>query len=135
MTQNLVQIEDRISAVLDFAATRNRMLFEHLHTPNVACKLYDIVKSTGEIKETWKFTYNGRDYRCLSHSEKLLAGMELVELLKKLLGRCYPVFADDTESIDDIPRPSGQSFIARVVRGRPLKIAVQDQRIELPKVG
>lgn len=135
MTQNLVQIEDRISAVLDFAATRNRMLFEHLHTPNVACKLYDIVKSTGEIKETWKFTYNGRDYRCLSHSEKLLAGMELVELLKKLLGRCYPVFADDTESIDDIPRPSGQSFIARVVRGRPLKIAVQDQRIELPKAG
>ena len=29
MTQSLAQIEDRIAAVLDFAATRNKMLFEH----------------------------------------------------------------------------------------------------------
>lgn len=135
MTQSLAQIEDRIAAVLDFAATRNKMLFEHLHTQNVACKLFDIVKSTGEIKETWKFTYEGRDYRCLSHSEKVLAGMEMVELLKKLLGRCYPVFADDTESIDNIPRPSGQSFLARVARGQPLKITIHNQQIELPRAG
>ena len=135
MTQSLAQTEDRITAVLDFAATRNKMLFEQLHTQNVACKLFDIVKSTGEIKETWKFTYEGRDYRCLSHSEKVLAGMEMVELLKKLLGRCYPVFADDTESIDNIPRPSGQSFLARVARGQPLKITIHNQQIELPRAG
>ena len=94
-----------------------------------------MIKSTGEIKETWKFTYEGRDYRCLSHSEKVLAGMEMVELLKKLLGRCYPVFADDTESIDNIPRPSGQSFLARVARGQPLKITIHNQQIELPRAG
>ena len=135
MTQRLAQVEDRIAAVLDFAATRNKMLFEQLHTQSVACKLFDIVKSTGEIKETWKFTYEGRDYRCLSHSEKVLAGMEMVELLKKLLGRCYPVFADDTESIDNIPRPSGQSFLARVARGQPLKITIHNQQIAMPRAG
>ena len=93
----------RISAVVDYASVRNGLLFKALHTPNVEFQLYDVVKKTGELVPAWKFRYRGTSYQCLSRSEKILAGLEVVELLKRLTGRCYPVFIDDSESIDHIP--------------------------------
>lgn len=133
--RELAETDARITAVLDYAAKRNELLFSKLHTQNVECRLYDVIKSTGEVRNIWSFTYKGRNYRRLSHSEKVLAGLEMTELLKQLTGRCYPVFVDDSESVDNIPRPSGQAFIARVVRGRPLEIRCTPVRQSLAKAG
>ena len=93
------QINDgagRITAGLDYASVRNELLFKALRTPNVEFQLYDVVKKTGELVPAWRFRYQGTSYQCLSHSEKILAGLEIVELLKRLTGRCYPVFIDDS---------------------------------------
>ena len=133
--RELAETDARIAAVLDYAAKRNELLFAKLHTRNVECRLYDVIKSTGEVRNIWSFTYKGRNYRRLSHSEKVLAGLEMTELLKQLTGRCYPVFVDDSESVDNIPRPSGQAFIARVVRGRPLEIRCTPAQQPLAKAG
>lgn len=135
MVQSLAETEEKITAVLDFAAMRNELLFDALHTEHVSCKLYEIVKQTGELRNIWQFTYKGRDYRRLSRSEKVLAGLEITELLKKLLGCCYPVFVDDSESIDDISCPSGQAILARVVRGKPLTVASKPVSRQLPQAG
>ena len=77
----------------------------------------------------------GTSYQCLSRSEKILAGLEVVELLKRLTGRCYPVFIDDSESVDHIPRPSGQALISKKVADQPLKVQVKNTPMNLPKAG
>ena len=125
----------RISAVEDYASVRNELLFKALHTPNVEFQLYDVVKKTGELVPAWKFRYRGTSYQCLSRSEKILAGLEVVELLKRLTGRCYPVFIDDSESVDHIPRPSGQALISKKVTDQPLKVQAKNTPMNLPKAG
>ena len=87
-------------------------------------QLYDVVKSTGEVKDTFKFTYGGRRYDRLSLSEKIRAGMEVSELMKRLTGRNYPTFVDNMESVDDLAnvRPSGQVIMAKCVSNAPLQV-------------
>lgn len=79
---------------------------------------------TGEVKDTFKFTYGGRRYDRLSLSEKIRAGMEVSELMKRLTGRNYPTFVDNMESVDDLAnvRPSGQVIMAKCVSNAPLQV-------------
>ena len=92
----------------------------------VTISLFDVVKSTGEVKDAFKFTYNGRRYDRLSLSEKVRAGMELSELIKRLTGRNYPVFVDNMESIEDLKnvQPTGQVFMANCVKRSDLSVRV-----------
>lgn len=85
---------------------------------------YDVVKSTGEVKDTFKFSYGGRRYDRLSLSEKIRAGMEVAELMKRLTGRNYPTFVDNMESVDDLAnvRPTGQVIMAKCVSNAPLQV-------------
>lgn len=135
LKRQINDVAGRITAVLDYASVRNELLFKALRTPNVEFQLYDVVKKTGELVPAWRFRYQGTSYQCLSHSEKILAGLEIVELLKRLTGRCYPVFIDDSESIDHIPRPSGQVFLAKKVTDQPLKVQGKNLSVDLPKAG
>ena len=135
LQSQLNDVNARISAVVDYASVRNELLFKALHTPNVEFQLYDVVKKTGELVPAWKLRYRGTIYQCLSRSEKILAGWEVVALLKRLTGRCYPVFIDDSESVDHIPRPSGQALISKKVADQPLKVQVKNTSMNLPKAG
>lgn len=80
----------------------------------------DLTLRCGEIhrgsQNTFKFQYGGRRYDRLSLSEKIRAGMEVSELMKRLTGRNYPVFVDNMESVDDLAnvRPTGQIIMANV---------------------
>lgn len=47
----------------------------------VSISLYDIVKSTGEVKDVFRFEYIGRRYDRHSLSKKIRAGMEVSELM------------------------------------------------------
>jgi DNA repair exonuclease SbcCD ATPase subunit len=118
--------KEQIDSLLVYLSKRAELTFEQLHMNRVAISLYDVVKSTGELKDTFQFTYNGRRYDRLSLSEKVRAGMEVSELMKKLTGRNYPVFVDNMESVDDLAnvRPTGQVIMARCVRNAALDIQV-----------
>ena len=127
MTQAQREIKDLkvlISNVILYARKRAELTFEALKMNRVEISLYDVVKSTGEQKAAFKFTYNGRRYDRLSLSEKIRAGMEVSELVKRLTGRNYPVFVDNMESVDDLAnvRPTGQVIMAKCVRGAPLEV-------------
>jgi hypothetical protein len=101
----------------------------------VSISLYDVVKSTGEVKDVFRFEYSGRRYDRLSLSEKIRAGMEVSELMKRLTGRNYPVFVDNMESVDDLNnvRPTGQVFMAKCVRNAELNVrAVKPIVNEMP---
>lgn len=124
-----------ISAAAQYVAKRNELLFASLKMDAVEISLFDVVKTTGEVKDTFKFTYNGRRYDRLSLSEKIRAGMEVSELMKRLTGRNYPQFVDNSESLDDLGRvkPSGQLIVARCVRGAELSIQPKNRVQQLPK--
>ena len=82
-----------------------------------AIKLSEVEKGTGEIKDTFKFTYDGKDYRWLSNSERIKAGLEIAMLVKRLTGLTYPTFVDNAESINtNFTRPDGQMIFAFVRR-------------------
>ena len=113
-----------IADVTVYASKRAEMTFSALRMNRVEISLFDVVKSTGEWKDAFKFTYNGRRYDRLSLSEKVRAGMEVSELVKRLTGRNYPVFVDNMEAIDDLEnaRPTGQLLLAKCVSRAELSV-------------
>ena len=83
------------------------------------CHQYFIIEIFGI-----RFTYNGRRYDRLSLSEKIRAGAEVSELVKRLTGRNYPAFFDNMESVDDLSniRPTSQMILAKCVRNAELSV-------------
>lgn len=132
------QIEEKkalISNVVLYLSKRAELTFSKLKMNRVAISLYDVVKTTGEVKDAFKFTYGGRQYDRLSLSEKIRAGMEVSELMKRLTGRNYPVFVDNMESVDDLAnvKPTGQVIMARCVKGAALSVRPVGQPQAMPK--
>lgn len=113
-----------VTEIVLYIAKRAELPFSKLTMNRVAISLYDVVSSTGEVKDTFRFTYNGRLYNRLSLSEKIRAGMEVSELIKRLTGRSYPVFVDNMESVDDLAnvQPTGQIIMAKCLRGTALSV-------------
>ena len=122
--QKSTALKKQISNTAQYVSKRAEMLFSALEMNRVEISLYDVVKTTGEVKDAFKFTYAGRRYDRLSLSEKIRAGMEVSELMKRLTGRNYPVFVDNMESVDDLSnaRPTGQVIMAKCVRGAELYV-------------
>jgi len=118
------EIKRTMSDVVSYICKRAELTFSQLKMNKVEISLYDVVKSTGEAKDTFKFTYGGRRYDRLSLSEKIRAGMEVSELMKRLTGRNYPVFVDNMESVDDLAnvRPTGQIIMAKCVANTALQV-------------
>lgn len=120
----ITALKKLIADVAIYVSERAKLTFSALKMNRVEISLYDVVKSTGERKDVFKFTYGGRRYDRLSLSEKIRAGMEVSELMKRLTGRNYPVFVDNMESVDDLNnvRPTGQVIMAKCVGGTPLAV-------------
>ena len=120
--EQIAALKKQIANAAQYVSKRTEMLFSALKMNRVEISLYDVVKTTGEVKDAFKFTYAGRRYDRLSLSEKIRAGMEVSELMKRLTGRNYPVFVDNMESVDDLAnaRPTGQVILAKCVHGAEL---------------
>ena len=122
--QEIREKEQLMACAALFVSKKAELLFANLRMNRVRISLYDVVKSTGEAKDAFRFTYNDRRYDRLSLSEKIRAGVEVSELMKRLTGRNYPLFVDNMESVDDLAnvRPTGQVILARCVRGAELSV-------------
>jgi len=115
-------IQNLIFAAVEYAAKRAELSLKQLQMNKAAIKLIDVVKSTGEIKNIFRFTYDGKDYRWLSNSEKIKAGLEVSDLLRRLTGCNYPTFVDNAESITSLKIPEGQTLFAFVKKGNALSV-------------
>lgn len=122
--RKITALKQQITNAAQYVSKRAEMLFSALKMNRVEISLYDVVKTTGEVKDVFKFNYAGRRYDRLSLSEKIRAGMEVSELMKRLTGRNYPVFVDNMESVDDLAnvQPTGQVIMAKCVRGAELSV-------------
>lgn len=128
LKQEIQKKQEILTALTFYISKRVEINFSKLSMNRVAISLYEVMKTTGEVKDVFRFTYEGRSYICLSHSEKIRAGLEVAELIKRLLGVQYPTFIDDVESVPviDNVRPTGQLFLARVIKGAALQVQSSD---------
>ena len=115
-------IRHLISAATDYAAKRAELTLAPLKMNRAEINLMDVVKSTGEVKNVFNFTYDGKDYRWLSTSEKIRAGLEVSDLLRNLTGCNYPTFIDNAESVTSMQKPQGQVLLAFVKKGAALTV-------------
>ncbi len=133
--EKITELKGSVSCLLIYIAKRVELTLAELKMNRVSMSLYDVVKSTGEVKDVFRFEYNGRRYDRLSLSEKIRAGMEVSELIKRLTGRNYPVFVDNMESVDDLNnvRPTGQVLMAKCVSRSELNVrAIKPIVTEMP---
>ena len=121
-------LNDKLAAAKAYQAERARLLFAPVQMHKAALKLVEALKESGEVRDVFKLTYDGRDYVQLSLSERVRCGLEVVELLSKLGGRSYPLFVDNSESLCDLGavQPAGQLIMTRVVSGQTLQVQAVD---------
>lgn len=123
-TEQILKYKNILSALSEFVCKRTELAVAGLQMPNVKIKLFDVVRTTGELINVFKFTYKGRDYSTLSLSEKTLAGIEITAMIRKITGLGCPVCVDNTESIaafNAVSMPS-QTLLLRFVKGQPLAV-------------
>jgi len=123
---NSQRYDRQIAALMAFINKRYELLFRELTMNRVEISLFDVVKSTGEVKDAFKFTYEGRPYHSLSASEQTQAGLEVALLMGKLTGKVYPVYIDNAEGINQIDNasPAGQVMMAYAEKGKALAIDI-----------
>lgn len=129
LEEDMKQTREIISALIKYVAKRTELAVADLQMPNVKIKLFDIVRSTGELVNVFRFTYKDRDYASLSLSEKTLAGIEVAAMVRKITGIDCPICIDNTESIaafNPVSMPS-QSLLLRFVKNQALTVQSRGQ--------
>lgn len=128
MDAEIRTLQDKITAAKAYQSERAALLFAPVQMRKAGLKLYEPVKESGELRDVFKLTWNGRDYVRLSLSERMRCGLEVVELLSQLSGKHYPLFVDNTESLCDLgaAQHDGQMILARVVPRQTLQVKSLD---------
>ena len=133
---DITRLKRLISEAIQYMAKRIELMLDGLKLKKTEIVLTEIVKATGEIKDCFRFSYEGRDYRCLSLSEKVRAGLEIGTLIQRLSGRNYPIFVDNGESICSFGNVdfTGQLLLTRVVRNQGLQVTYKNREQANAKV-
>ena len=128
LNEEIRTLQDKITAAKAYQSERAALLFAPVQMHKAGLKLYEPMKESGELRDVFKLTWDGRDYVRLSLSERMRCGLEVVELLSKLSGKRYPLFVDNTESFCDLgaAQHDGQMILARVVPRQTLQVKSLD---------
>ena len=128
LDEEIRTLQDKITAAKAYQSERAALLFAPVKMYKAGLKLYEPMKESGELRDVFKLTWDGRDYVRLSLSERMRCGLEVVELLSRLSGKSYPLFVDNTESFCDLgaAQHTGQMILARVVPRQTLQVKSLD---------
>ena len=128
LDEEIRTLQDKITAAKAYQSERAALLFAPVQMHKAGLKLYEPIKESGELRDVFKLTWDGRDYVRLSLSERMRCGLEVVELLSRLSGKRYPLFVDNTESLCDLgaAQHTGQMILARVVARQTLQVKSLD---------
>ncbi|MEK5166031.1 hypothetical protein NYE69_27295 [Paenibacillus sp. FSL R5-0527] len=124
LTEAIEKAEARIKAAKAFNIKRCEMQMEDVqkHLNRASLRLFEVVRSTGEIKPAFKAEFDGKPLRVLSTSEEVLCFLEFSQLFRTFSKTNYPVFVDWAESIEEIPDQHTQTFIARMIPYKELEV-------------
>ncbi len=121
---NIAQTENIIKAAIEYSYQKSELLMSELNgkMKHTEIKLQEVIKSTGELKECFKLTYDSRDTILLSTSEKIKMGAEISKLLRETLDIDYFMVLDNAESITKFEPIATQTIAALVRKGSNLNI-------------
>lgn len=125
----ITRVKRLINEAIQYMAKRIELMLGGLKMSSTEIVLTELIKTTGELKDCFHFSYDGRDYKYLSLSEKVRVGLDIATLIQRLSGRDYPIFVDNCESICTFGsvRLDSQVVIARVAKGQELQVTYRDR--------
>lgn len=92
-------------------------------------KLFNLVEfnmfnklMNGNVTTTCECTMHGTPYQDLSNSEKINAGLDIIEAMTRYNDTWAPVFVDNAESVNDVLATESQQILLSVSRDRQLTI-------------
>ncbi|CAM4390108.1 hypothetical protein BAMA_15560 [Bacillus manliponensis] len=104
-----------LDAIKAFRTKRSELMVEKIKSlfTTIDVQLYEILKN-GEERATFEILMDGKPYSRLSTAEKIRAGLEVIEVLRKQSELIVPTFVDNAESILHFEKPVGQLIVAQV---------------------
>lgn len=121
------KVKVNIAKKLYFMTIQEKMKIAKKYMPNVDIKFYEVVKTTGELKDCFKITRNGEEFYELSKSLKFVTMLELCSMLNHISGLKLPLIIDDSESYPDFTfntkNYASQLIILQAVKGKELTIS------------
>ncbi|SMB96801.1 AAA domain-containing protein [Thermanaeromonas toyohensis ToBE] len=85
----LEELRARLQAITQYAARQAELMASQLagYLKRVSVQLFDVVKSTGEIRPVFRLLYDGKPVQVLSASERVKLGLEVAAAVKQITGR------------------------------------------------
>jgi len=120
INSNKIKLNYISNYISKFAELQSGQIQQHFTKASI--QLFDIVKTTGEIKSAFKLLYDNKPASVLSMSERSRLGMEVSKAVKAITEIEGPTFLDNAESITSYEQVPGQMFTARVVKGKGLEV-------------
>ncbi len=113
-----------VDALGEFVDTKARLIGEEIkkHLDRSSINLFEVVKSTGEMKPIFELTFDGQPFAGMSNSNRIRCGLEISNLVNKLTSLDFPVYIDNAEAITQYEQQPGQVFAAYVEAGKNLSV-------------
>ena len=132
--EQIAKYKSIVASLTEYIFKRTELATADLKMPNVTLHLFDVFRTTGEVKSVFKFDYKGREYTTLSLSEKTRAGIEISAMLRRITDVDCPICIDNTESIasfniEDMP---SQAILLRFVKGQALTVDAKNRQQAVP---
>ncbi|EHM7936197.1 ATPase [Listeria innocua] len=104
-----------VEAIKRFKAKRSDLMVGKVNGlfENITIKLYEVLKN-GTEKPTFEVEWQQKPYSKLSTAEKIISGIEFANALSLKAETIVPLFADNAESVIELPKPVGQLITATV---------------------
>lgn len=103
-------LQKKYDLASDFVQYKCEQITEAINTCFTIVKwnLFKFNKTDGELKEYCEAEINGREYKDLSMSTKIIAGLDIIQAFQKRFDIALPIFVDNAESITYFPELNAQ---------------------------
>lgn len=124
LNQQLTELEKKDYTAEQFTIAKIENLEKKVNDlfTNVQFKMFEPFITTGGIKRTCECTMHGTPYRDLSTSEKINAGIDIINAMCAFNDTYAPLLIDNAESITDILPTRSQQILLIVSRDKELTI-------------
>lgn len=124
LSQQLTELEKKDYTAERFTIAKIENLEKKVNDlfTNVQFKMFEPFITTGGIKPTCECTMHGTPYRDLSTSEKINAGIDIINAMCAFNDTYAPLLIDNAESITDILPTRSQQILLIVSRDKELTI-------------
>ena len=130
LAKEFEKLEKHIFLVESFIRAKVKLLTDKINSKfdHVAFKLFD-EQINGGLTECCEATLDGRPYAtALSTSERINAGLDIINTLSRHYGFAPPIFIDNAEAANHIIPTEGQQVRLRVSTDKALRVELADAK-------